>query len=123
MVAVFNQLPGQLDVSFVQGDEVNIALSFPSRDLTGYTFSAVVYVVNQTVPLGGGTSVPTAGQTAATWTVTPVSLTAGTLSIGLNETQTGSLSPAGTYRWYLRWVAPGSVTRTVLSGNVIVAAP
>lgn len=122
-MAVFTQLPGVLDLKFVAGDEVNFSVSFPSNDLTGYTFESIVYVVKQTVPLGGGMSVPTAGQTAATIAVTAVDLSAGSLMLGLGETQTGLLSPVGTYRWFLRWVAPGSITRTVLGGTVTVVSP
>lgn len=122
-MATFSQLPGVLNLAIVQGDEVNIAINFAGIDLTGYLFSSVVYVTKQTVPLGGGISVPAAGQTAATVVVTPVSLATGALMVGLSETQTAALSPLGSYRWYLRWVTPGAITRTVLGGVVSVASP
>lgn len=118
-MADFVQLPAELNLSFVQGDQVDIALDF-ATNLTGYTFSCRIYVVQQTVPLTGGIAVPTAGQTAATPTVGIVNLSQGKLSIGLTETQTAALSPVGTYRWFFRWVAPGEVTQTILAGTVIV---
>lgn len=122
-MAVFTQLPGTLDVTFVKGDEVNIALDF-DINLTGYTISNAVYVANVIAGDGGGASfVTTPGATVATFTVTNVDLSLGKISIGLNETQTGALSPAIAYRWYLRWVAPGAITRTVLSGSVTVVSP
>jgi hypothetical protein len=121
-MADFIQLPAVLALSFVQGDQVDIALDF-ATNLTGYTFESRIYVVKQTVPALGGAAVPTAGQTAATPTVGIVNLTLGKLSIGLTETQTASLSPLGTYRWYFRWVAPGTVTQTILAGDVTVESP
>lgn len=120
-MATFSVLPGDLDLVFVAGDEVSLALDF-DRDLTGYTLSTAVYVAQQTVPLTGGVTQPTTGATVFQPTISVVSSTAGTITVGFSETQTASLSPVGTYRWYLRWVASG-VTRTVVAGTVTVRAP
>jgi hypothetical protein len=49
--------------------------------------------------------------------------TTGSMVIGLSETQTKLLSPTQTYRWYLRWIAPGEITRTIISGSVTAVAP
>lgn len=123
MASTFSQLPAQLDVAFVTGDEVNIALDF-SNDLTGYTFQNAIYVSGNVASGGGGSGfVNTVGETVISFAISQVDLATGRLNIGLTETQTASLSPANTYRWYLRWVAPGLVTRTVLSGSVTVVAP
>ncbi|NDD55928.1 hypothetical protein EBZ39_19030 [bacterium] len=122
-MATFEQLPGSLDLTFVAGDQVDVGVTFTGTNLTGYTFSSYVYVSRQTVPLDGGDTVVLAGSTVAAVAITQVSLANGQLSLGLTEAQTADLSAAGSYRWYLRWVAPGSITRTVLSGNVVVATP
>jgi hypothetical protein len=45
------------------------------------------------------------------------------MTVALSETQTNLLSPSSTYRWYLRWVAPGQITRTIISGSVTAVAP
>lgn len=121
-MAVFQQIPGVLDLKICQGDEVNFTVVFNGLNLTGYTFSSQVYVVKQTVPLGGGASAPTAGQTAAVLSITQANLSAGTLVLGLNETQTAALSPVGSYRWFLSVVAPGEITRTMLGGAVTVVS-
>lgn len=122
-MAVFTQLPGTLDLTFVQGDEVAIALDF-DRDLTGYAITAPVYVTAVYASGGGGSSfVETVGQTAANFAISIVDLSLGQITIGLPETSTGNLSPAIAYRWYMRWVDPSLVTRTVLSGTVTVVNP
>lgn len=119
----FTQLPGALDVTFIQGDEIAIALDF-DRNLTGYTISTVVYVTQVFASGGAGTAfVETVGATAATFSITNTNLAAGQITIGLNETQTAALSPGIAYRWYMRWIDTGMVTRTVLSGSVTVVNP
>lgn len=126
-MATFTQLPGTLDITFVggggSGDELGLALDF-DRDLTGYTITAPIYVTSVYASTGGGQGlVTTVGATATNFVVQPTNLSQGQLTIGLSETQTGNLSPGIGYRWYMRWVSPDLVTRTVLSGTVTVANP
>jgi hypothetical protein len=110
-MATWSQLPATLDLALVKGDEVNFAVDF-DVNLTGYTLEAAIY--------NSGTLAATV---VATPTITTTSLANGQLGIGLTETQTAALTANGRYRWYFRWVTPGNVTRTVLSGNVSVANP
>lgn len=122
-MSTFTQLPGTLDITFVQGDEVTVALDF-DRDLTGYSITAPIYVTAVFASGGGGSSfVETVGQVATNFVVSATNLAQGQLLMGLSESQTALLSPGIAYRWYLRWVAPGLVTRTVLSGTVTVVNP
>lgn len=122
-MAVFTQLPGSLDITFVQGDEVSIALDF-DRDLTGFTISAPIYVTAVFASGGGGSEfVTTVGETATTFAISNTDLAAGKLLIGLSESQTALLSPGIQYRWYMRWIDTGLVTRTVLSGTVTSVNP
>lgn len=122
-MAVFTQLPGTLDITFVQGDEVAVALDF-DRDLAGYSITAPIYVTAVFASGGGGSSfVETVGQVATNFVVSATNLAQGQLLMGLAESQTALLSPGIAYRWYLRWVDPGLVTRTVLSGTVTVVNP
>lgn len=122
-MAVFTQLPGGLDITFVQGDEVAIALDF-DRDLTGYTITAPVYVTAVFASGGGGSSfVETVGAVATNFVISNTNLAQGQILIGLSENQTNLLSPGIAYRWYMRWVDTGFVTRTVLSGTVTVVNP
>lgn len=122
-MSTFTQLPGTLDITFVQGDEVALALDF-DRDLTGYSITAPIYVTAVFASGGGGSSfVETVGQVATNFVVSATNLAQGQLLMGLSESQTALLSPGIAYRWYLRWVDPGLVTRTVLSGTVTVVNP
>jgi hypothetical protein len=130
-VATFSQIPGDLGITFVIGDELNVGLAFtvPGSsstpiNLTGYTFEAKVFVPTFSNPDGGlGSGSYVIGSTAATFTVSPVSLSGGTVSIGLTETQTAALSAATGYRWFFRWTNPSGVTLTPLSGTFTARIP
>lgn len=120
----FSQLPGQLDVTFSVGDEVNVAINL-GKNITGYTLSSIVYVgSSQGFQGGGGGTVTAVGATAATPSISVTNATAGAIVWSLNETQTAALSPGIRYLWYLRWVTPDtSMTRTILAGACIPRAP
>jgi hypothetical protein len=120
----FSLLPGQLDVTFVVGDEVNISINL-GQDITGYTLSSAVFVSSTGgFQGGGGGVVSTVGATAATPTVQVVTASTGAIIWSLTETQTAALTPAIKYLWYLRWVTPtSSITRTILAGSCIPRAP
>jgi len=119
----FEQLPGDLTVTFVVGDELNFTLGL-GTSVTGYTFTAGVYVVSVNGFFGGsGGTVNAVGATAITPTITVVNASAGTLTWGASEEQTASLSPAIKYRHFVRWVSPSGVTRTIVSGDFIPKAP
>jgi len=120
-MAIFEQLPGTLDVYCTVGDEVPLALDF-ARNITGYTITSAVYVYSQTVPTSGGEAVPQAGATVFTPSLTIADATTGKVLFGCSEAQTAMLSPLGSYRWFVRWVV-GGVTRTVVSGVFQVSNP
>jgi len=124
----FSQTPAEMSIECVAGDELNVGLAFTSSstpiNLTGYTFEAKVYLPVFANPDGSlGEGAYTVGATAATATVSAVSLSGGTLNVGLTETQTVALSPAVGYRWYFRWTDTSGVTLTVLSGSFTARAP
>lgn len=119
----FSQLPGDLTVEFVVADELNFTLDL-DLDVTGYTFTAGVYVVSTNGFFGGGGgTVSAVGATAITPTITVANAAAGLLTWGASESQTVTLSPAIKYRHFVRWVTPAGVTRTVVSGDFIPKAP
>jgi len=124
MSNTFSLLPGQLDVTFVVGDEVNVAINL-GQNITGYTLQSIVYVASSAgFSGGGGGTVTTVGDTAATPTIQVVTASTGAVIWSLTETQTSALSPGVTYRWYLRWVTPSTtMTRTILAGLCIPKAP
>ena len=128
MATAFSQTPADMSIECVAGDELNVGLAFTSSsaaiNLTGYTFEAKVYLPVFANPDGSLTEgAYTVGATAATFTVSAVSLSGGTLNVGLTETQTLALSPAVGYRWYFRWTDTSGVTLTVLSGSFTSRAP
>lgn len=117
-MATYAVLPDTLDLQFVSGDELSVLLEF-GLDLTGYQFQAGIYEIAQIV---NGAVVATT-PFSRNFTITPIDLAEGTLNLSLNETDTESFSPAVTYRWFLRWVAPGVVTRTAIAGDINVRLP
>ena len=124
MSNVFSLLPGQLDVTFVVGDEVNVAINL-GQSITGYTLQSAIYVASAGgFQGGGGGTVSTVGATAATPVIQVVTASTGAIIWSLTETQTAALSPAIKYLWYLRWVTPSTtMTRTILAGSCIPRAP
>jgi hypothetical protein len=130
-VVAFSQVPGDCTITAVVGDELNIALEFTDQatppspiDLTGYTIEAKVFAPVYDNPENSlGTGGLIVGPIAATFSVSAVDLEEGLISLGLTETQTGSLSTASQYRFFLRWVDPDGVTLTVLSGDFVARIP
>ena len=124
MSNVFSLLPGQLDVTFVVGDEVNIAMNL-GQSITSYTLQSGIYVASVGgFQGGGGGTVSTVGTTAATPTIQVVTASTGSIIWSLTETQTAALSPAIKYLWFLRWITPSTtMTRTILAGSCIPRAP
>jgi hypothetical protein len=101
-MASIAQSPGTLDIAFNRGDEFSFQLDF-GIDLTSYVLTARSIFHNL------------AGEQAIT--ITPVSLTAGTIMLSLNETETTAF-PSGTHPWYFKWDTPATVRRTILTGTV-----
>jgi len=128
-MATLKQLPAPLDLSFIAGDEFNFTLRFraPSGtttvplDLTGYTITAVVFVSRVRA---GATSPPAIGSTLFTPGLT-IDRTGGTVVVSISETNSALLQNPDVLavRWYVRWVSPGGVTRTVSSGSVAGGTP
>lgn len=116
-MAIYSVLPDTLDIVFVQGDELNVLLDF-DQSLTGYQFEAKLIRV---LAVSGGNV--TNYEVVYDFTQTVVDLSLGKVNLSLTEVQTAALALGGNYRWFFRWVAPGIVTRTVLSGTVSVRSP
>lgn len=116
-MATYSQLPGALDLQFVRADELNFVAQFPGMNLTTGTISASVYDASST----DSTAVATPGLSVSV--VTTGGVPASTVSVSLVETQTSSLSATGRYRWFMRYVSSGGVTRTLLAGNVFANNP
>jgi hypothetical protein len=122
MTNEFIALPGLLNISLTVGDEFGM-LADLDIETTSFTWTAIVYEVTPSVSFANPGGVPTQGATAATFAVTVVNAAAGQINLSLTELQTVTLTPSKTYRWYLRGVSPGLVTRTYLSGTLKAYAP
>ena len=121
-MADFVQLPGQLNIRATRGDELNIVVNL-QRDVTSHTFESYVYNATAIAGQGGVGSLNGVGTTVTAPTIGITDAGTGSMVIGLSEAQTILLNPGESYRWYLRWVAPGELTRTILSGSVVMEAP
>lgn len=106
-MAIYEQLPGSLSLSIVKSDEFATVVDF-SINMSGYTVSSEIYSLVD-------------GVTVTAMTTTFENAALGTVNIGMTEAETGDLS-VGTYGWRLQWLAPGSVTRTALTGLLEVKA-
>ena len=106
-------LPASLTLRCFKGDEFAVVVDVDT-DLTGYTFATDIFrITQQTVAGGGLTSTTTSFDTFG---LTVLSYPLGRLRLSLTESQTANKT--GSYRFILRWVAPGDVTRTVLNGEI-----
>jgi len=119
MSQTFESVPGVLDITFVKGDEVAIALNF-ERDLTGYTFETEIY----TVLIASGRDVLSREEIDdVSITVTVTDVVNGLVTLSMTEAQTTLLAPKRRYGWLLRWTDDNDATRTVLAGRVSVRSP
>lgn len=122
-MAEFTQLPGELNIKFVQGDQVKVNCDF-DVNITGYTVTNSIYVKSVYAAGGGGSGyVTTVGATVTTFDQNVTSAANGQILLDLPENKSSLLTPGVGYRWYLRWVDSSSVTRTVLSGDLTVVNP
>ncbi|MGA0336542.1 MAG: hypothetical protein ACO3LD_09845 [Luminiphilus sp.] len=121
-MATYSVLPASLNLVVLKGDQFGMDVTF-STSLVSYTWESEVFESTKTVNSNYPGGLSTEGDTAATFTVNVVDAAAGELNLELDETTTASLNEATAYRWFLRGVAPGAVTRTYISGSFTVRAP
>ena len=114
MGTVYEQLPAPLDLALVRGDEFRLTAAFITN-LTGYSLSGAV--------VNADTQEVLATPTLTLSVATANNVTTSSVLFVLSETQTAALQAGGKSRWYVRWVSPAGVTRTVLAGALKVANP
>lgn len=105
-MATYEQLPGELNLSFRRADEVSTEIDFNPISLTGFTMAATVLSL-------------VSGGTVAAMTTTLTNAAQGRVNVGLADEQTAAL-PLGTYRWTLT-ANDGTAQRTYLTGMVEVS--
>jgi hypothetical protein len=114
-MATISQLPASVTLRKFRGDEFAVNLVFDGIDLTGYTLFNDIYRLESITDVNGFASIQ--GVSAGSFNLTVVSAVLGQIRLSLDETASAALS-AGSYRWLLRWVAPGDVTRTIINGSL-----
>jgi hypothetical protein len=117
-MTTFAVLPQTLDLIFIRGDELSVEIDFDT-DLTGYALQTQIIEVLQ---VSGG-NVTNSTPASVNFAITVIDLSEGRFNLSLQESETEQLTPGVAYRWWLRWIAPGIVTRTVLSGSVASRTP
>lgn len=118
----FTQLPGELNFTFVQGDQVRLTCDF-NVNVTGYTITNAIYAKSILGTGGGSGSVTVAGSTVTSFVAAVADAADGTILLDLPPDRSSLLSPAIAHRWYLRWTDTNGFTRTILSGDVKAVSP
>lgn len=97
---------GGLDVSGVVGNPLEFACFFNYLPLTGYEFTG--YIVLDPIPV-------LARRHAIV--IAPIDLSVGLVSVSLTQADTLAIGPVSGKPWFLCWVDPDGVKRTVLMGK------
>lgn len=116
-MSTYSVLPAPLTLRCFAGDEFNALLDF-DLDLTGYTLSNEIYRLDAPTLVDG--QLISEKTAHGTFTLTVQSYALGQVRLSLTEEQTAAKN--GQYRFAVRWVAPGTVTRTVLNGTLEVVS-
>lgn len=116
MPALYQQLPGELNIVVTHGDALTITRSL-GFDTTGDTLTAVVY---EDTAAGYAAAIAATPAPAASWTVTRLNDATGAVSLALASNTIKALSLTKSYRWFIR---SASLNRSVLSGTFAVRAP
>lgn len=104
-MATFDNLPGELDIEGVAGNDVEMDVAFQDTNLTGYTFSG--YVILEPTPL----------EKTYALTITNTNLALGLIQVSLTDAQTAEIGPVSGKPWYVSWNNGGDI-RNVLRGRL-----
>jgi hypothetical protein len=107
-MATADQLPGELDLTVVQGDDLNIQLSV-DENLSGYTFVASIHELH--------------GTTSTVTTALTTSSSLSTLEVSFPASTTAALSVTGNegaHNWKAVYTDPLGLTRTWVKGAFTV---
>ena len=116
MAAIYEQLPGELNIVVTHGDRLPIVGSV-GFSLVGDTITAVVY---EDTAAGYAAAIAATPAPAASFSVTVVQAATGDVSLALAASTVKGLSLTKSYRWFLR---SASLDRSVVSGTFTVRAP
>jgi hypothetical protein len=109
MVTQVSQLPSEVNLFFVRGDDFAVPVTFTGANITSRTFSAYVFA-------------DLTGEVAFTAAVQPVNASAGSMKVVFARASTSSLPVSGNFRWCLQETTGGLVV-TKLSGRLAARLP
>jgi hypothetical protein len=107
-MATAEQLPGELDVEVVQGDDLNIQLT-ADVNYSGYTFVSTIHELH--------------GGTKAVNTVMVASASSSTIQVTFPATTTAALAVTtdeGAHNWKIVYTDVSGLTRTFVKGAFTV---
>lgn len=110
-MATAEQIPGELNLELIQGDDMNVQLSV-DENLSGYTIIGTIHVLH-----GGQSTVQTvlsAGSDVSTVQVVFPATTTAALNVTGVE---------GAHNWRLVWTDTAGLTRTFVKGSLTVLTP
>lgn len=116
MPALYEQLPGELNIVVTHGDGLAISGSV-GFSLVGDTLTAVVY---EDTAAGYAAAIAVTPAPAASFSVTVVAAATGDVTLALAANTVKGLSLTKAYRWFAR---SASLSRSVVSGTFAVRAP
>ena len=97
---------GGLDITGMVGTDFQMGVFFDYTNLTGYTFSA--FVVLDPPPL----------QRTYPLTVSAYDPAVGMITVSLSMSDTGKIGPVADKPWFLQYVSPTALKRTVMMGRL-----
>lgn len=107
-MASLEQIPGDLDITVVQGDDYNLQLSV-DENYSGYTFVTTIHPIH--------------GSTLSATTTLSAGSAVSTIQISFTATTTSSLdvtTDEGSHTWRLVGDDVSGLTRTYVSGDLTV---
>jgi hypothetical protein len=108
-MATIEQTPGELDLTVVQGDDLNLIFSI-DQNLSGYSTITSIHPINA------------ASNTSVTSTIV-ASASSSTITLNIAATTTAALDVTGedgAHNWKMVLVDTGSLTRTIIKGSFTV---
>lgn len=116
MPAIYEQLPGELDIVLAHTDGMSISGSL-GFSVVGDTIAAYVY---EDTSAGYAAAIANTPAPAATITVSVVQAATGDVTLTLSKSTVKALSLTKSYRWFAQ---SASLARAVVSGTFSVRAP
>lgn len=94
-MVTFEEIPGELNITGVVGNDITMDVLFKDSVLTGYTFSG--YIILEPNPL----------EKRYALTITNTDLAQGQIQVSLTDAQTTEIGPVSNKPWFVQWIHSG----------------